>query len=211
MHAYKFLAEGAVGPFTAFAWPVPGSSAPGAWVDARPGDPLDRGIFALRARDLPFWIERELWRVELAEPVRVADHQVAAARARLVARVAAWDAAAALAYARACAFRTRDVAAEGLRAAGLVAEADRLLASDDLRLLELVARDVNAGERAGTPRGLAGFVVEACLFGLHGGAGEAGFILENVAAACSGGPRADAERLWQAGWLARHLALEEPA
>ncbi|HET7825985.1 MAG TPA: hypothetical protein VFK90_11660, partial [Anaeromyxobacter sp.] len=85
MIAWKFLAEGAVAPFTGFRWP-----APGEWV-AAPRGRADAWIHACRAGDLPHWLDRELWSIELDAPVRTARYQVASPRARLVARVAGWD------------------------------------------------------------------------------------------------------------------------
>ena len=37
MIAYKFLCAGGLGPFSRYAWPLPRSERPGAWVIA-PGD-----------------------------------------------------------------------------------------------------------------------------------------------------------------------------
>ena len=51
--AYKFLDEGAVGPFTGFRWPAR------EWVDAAGVDPCLEGIHACRVRDLPVWLGRE--------------------------------------------------------------------------------------------------------------------------------------------------------
>ncbi|HEY6001915.1 MAG TPA: hypothetical protein VIV57_03510, partial [Anaeromyxobacter sp.] len=103
MIAYKFLAEGAVAPFTGFRWPRPGE-----WVTA-PSSP-DRWVHACRARDLPHWVGEELWSIELGEPLRESRYQIASPRARLVARVAGWTPALGREYARACALRARDLA-----------------------------------------------------------------------------------------------------
>jgi hypothetical protein len=102
--AWKFLAGGAVGPFTRFRWPTDG-----AWVEA-PVDDDARWIHACRVADLPYWLGPELWRVELAGDVVAAPHHVVAPRARLVGRVAGWDAACAAELGRVCAARARELA-----------------------------------------------------------------------------------------------------
>jgi hypothetical protein len=95
--AFKFLAKGAVAPFTGFRWP-----GPGVWVGA-PANRDDAG-------DLPYWLQEELWRIELEEPVRATRYQIASPHARLVARIPRWDRAFGREYARACALRARDLA-----------------------------------------------------------------------------------------------------
>ena len=73
--AYKFLAPGGVSPFTGFRWP-----GAGTWVSA-PDEREEHWIFACRDRDLPYWLDEELWRVELDAPVREARYQIASPRA----------------------------------------------------------------------------------------------------------------------------------
>jgi hypothetical protein len=87
--AYKFLREGRVGPFTGFRW------EPATWVEI--GDPVlcDRGVHACRPGDLPFWINDELWEVELDGDVVAGERQVVAPRGQLVRRIDAWTKAAA--------------------------------------------------------------------------------------------------------------------
>jgi hypothetical protein len=106
MLAYKFLRPGAVGPFSGFAWPV------GPWVTADARVTRCRaGIHGCRAEDLPWWLQEELWVAELADPVTEAERKVVASRARLVARVDAWNAESSQAFADACARRAREHAA----------------------------------------------------------------------------------------------------
>ncbi|TMB29276.1 MAG: hypothetical protein E6J62_16375 [Deltaproteobacteria bacterium] len=62
MIAYKFLAAGRTGPFTGYVWPER------QWVDA-PSSREGAGVHACRIADLPFWIDHELWQIELAGPV----------------------------------------------------------------------------------------------------------------------------------------------
>ena len=61
MIGYKFLGTGGVAPFSSFAWPT---GSPGPWVEAEP-HMCASGIHACRAGDLPFWINAELWEIEL--------------------------------------------------------------------------------------------------------------------------------------------------
>jgi hypothetical protein len=134
--AYKFLAPGAIGPFTGFAWPVPSAAAPGRWVEA-PDDREDHGVHACRERDLAFWLDAELWRAELADPVTDAQRQVISPRARLLERIVAWDAAAARGFAEACLSRARELCTtrlSGTLAAalrGYLAEAAEFLEAGD--------------------------------------------------------------------------------
>ena len=82
--AYKFLDEGTVGPFTGFRWPV------GEWVEAESPEPCRSGVHACRARDLPFWLGRELWEIELDGKIVEQERKVVAERGRLVRRLDEW-------------------------------------------------------------------------------------------------------------------------
>jgi hypothetical protein len=100
--AYKFLDEGAVGPFTGFRWPV------GDWVEAKGVDPCLTGIHACRVRDLPVWLGRELWEIELDGDVLERERKLVAQRGRLTRRIDAWDENAARDFGRFCMRRTRE-------------------------------------------------------------------------------------------------------
>lgn len=84
MIAYKFLADGAVAPFTGFRWPVD------QWVVAEALAPCREGIHACRARDLPYWLGRELWEIELDGKILEQERKVIAERGRLVRRRTEW-------------------------------------------------------------------------------------------------------------------------
>jgi hypothetical protein len=130
--AYKFLTPGAVGLFSRLAWPVPVNGRPGAWVEAEgPLEVCRNGIHACGSRDLIDWIDAELWRVELGEPVMESEAGFVAARGRLVSRVGGWDEVAARALAGACVLRARDRAAEALERAGRAADARGLRRVDE--------------------------------------------------------------------------------
>jgi len=83
--AYKFLEAGAVSPFAGFRWPLD------EWVDAAGADPCRRGIHACRIRDLPFWLNDELWEIELDGDIVEQERKVVAPRGRLVRRVDGWN------------------------------------------------------------------------------------------------------------------------
>jgi len=102
--AYKFLRPDRVAPFTRFRW------TPGEWVAAEPGVVVcERGVHACRAEALPYWIDRELWGIELDGEIAESAYKVAAERARLLDRLETWDEAARVELGRACAARPREL------------------------------------------------------------------------------------------------------
>ena len=122
MIAYKTLRPGAVAPFSHVRWPQPASDdAPGAWVHGASSGPsvCRAGVHACDVTQLPFWLGEELWQVELAEPVRTERLKLVAPAGRLVGRVAAWDEAAALAFAADTTERIR-----AIDTGGYIAEAE---------------------------------------------------------------------------------------
>jgi hypothetical protein len=190
--AFKFLARGAVSPFTGFHWPPPG-----AWVRVK-DDRADAWVHACRPGDLPHWLDEELWRVELEEPVREARYQVAAPGARLVGRVAEWDEGLARAYARACALRARDLAIPHLEPAAREA----LSAPTELQAIAAAAGAAAAISRA------AGFVADAAYNAQHVGPATTSYIAAVLASSLGGGLAAfEGERAWQARWLSERLGL----
>jgi hypothetical protein len=108
--AYKFLRADGTGVFTGFAWPLP-DGQPGAWVQA-PIEHCRSGVHACRLHDLPLWLGRELYEIELAGTLVEERTKVVAERGRLLRRVDAWDDATRTAYAGACADRARGYAAQ---------------------------------------------------------------------------------------------------
>jgi hypothetical protein len=100
--AYKFLDDGAVGPFTGFRWPVE------EWVEADGVDLCSEGIHACRVRDLPVWLGRELWEIELEGDVVQQELKLVAPRGRLMRRIDEWDDEVAHEFGRFCAQRTRE-------------------------------------------------------------------------------------------------------
>ena len=108
MIAYKFLRAGGTSPFTGFAWPVP-EGEPGPWIEA-PAEPCRSGIHACRRDDLPLWLGRELYEIELDGEIVEEPPKLVASRARLVRRIEDWDDRLRDEYARTCADRAHELA-----------------------------------------------------------------------------------------------------
>jgi hypothetical protein len=134
--AYKFLAAGAVGPFSGFGWPTTGE-----WVEA--ADELDvcrNGIHACTVDELSEWVGDELWTIELGGRILQEEGVLVAERGRLLERIEAWNADAAQGFAVDCARRLREHAEadERLRPFAEDAETQIGLASDP-KLIAVVA------------------------------------------------------------------------
>lgn len=133
MIAYKFLAESGIGRFSERAWPLPQADGPGEWVSvAPPVSPCIRGIHATRASHLAYWLDNQLWQIELAGELVETESAVVAERGRLVRRIEQWNEAAWSALCAFCTERTnamfervqRDAPSELQRARFLVSEVD---------------------------------------------------------------------------------------
>jgi hypothetical protein len=109
--AYKFLRRDGAAPFTRHPWPLPDDGGPGAWVEA-PVVPCRSGIHACRDADLPLWLGRELYEVELDGEIVEERTKVIAPRARLLRRIDAWDDATRDAFTRDCADRAHTLVRE---------------------------------------------------------------------------------------------------
>jgi hypothetical protein len=105
--AYKFLRRDGTSLFTGFSWPLP-NGEPGRWVDARV-DPCRSGIHACRVSDLPYWLGRVLYEIELEGEVVELGSKLVAPRGRLVRRVDGWDDELRDAYTRMCAERAHEL------------------------------------------------------------------------------------------------------
>ncbi len=204
----KFLARGAVGPFTGFAWPTPSASSPGAWVDVPPTNFPDRGIHVCLVEQLAYWLDEELWEVELDGAVRHAPMQLIASRARLLRRVASWTEEAARELAHACAFKARDAAADFLKRNRCGKDADQLIACSDLTQLERAARVMSATDKTNFLANLTGYVADAAAFAKINRVGTVCYVAADLARAASRAPEAAvSERIWQGRWIAARLQL----
>jgi hypothetical protein len=110
MTAYKFLARGAAGPISGFAWPVPRGAA-GAWIEVEgPLALCARGVHVCRAGDLAHWLHDELWVVEVDGDQIEGIDCIVVRRARLVRRVDGWIDGGASRLAKACLERAAGLA-----------------------------------------------------------------------------------------------------
>ena len=147
--AYKFLAPGAVGPFTGHRWEVD------RWVEVDALDPCRRGIHACRVRDLPIWLGAELWEIELDGDVVEQDRKVVASRGRLTRRIDGWTPIVAQRFGRSCARRVRVRYGHLPQLSGFVVDIDRFVAQRRIPIAGFAA--ARAAELAG---GGAGYEAE---------------------------------------------------
>jgi len=209
MIAFKFLALGAVGPFTGFAWPTPTRSGPGAWVEVPPESVPNRGIHACLTDDLSFWLDDELWIAELAGPVQRSSDQLISSRGRLLQRTA-WARDVAIELGKACTFKARDAAARVLQGNGRATDADRLLSCSNLVELKGVAREISGPCKTDSLANLAGYVADAATFANVGEVATVTYIVAEFARASAGATAAASERAWQGRWIAERLKLPQP-
>jgi hypothetical protein len=103
MVGYKFLAKGAIGPISGYAWPAPRGVEPGPWIEV--DGPLalcSRGVHLCAPTDLAHWLHDELWHVESdGDPIQGIDCFIVR-RARLVRRVDVWSHEGSARFARSC-------------------------------------------------------------------------------------------------------------
>lgn len=87
--AYKFLASDRTARFSQVRWPWPAKA--GEWVSAAAVTGTCRpAVHACRAKDLAFWLDQGLWRVELAGEVTESGTKIVAQRGRLLEPVDRW-------------------------------------------------------------------------------------------------------------------------
>lgn len=87
--AYKFLAPDRTAPFAQVRWPEPG--ADGRWILASAAVGIcHRAVHACRAKDLAYWLDQRLWRVELAGEITESATKIVAERGRLLDPVDGW-------------------------------------------------------------------------------------------------------------------------
>jgi hypothetical protein len=106
--AYKFLRSDGTSVFTGYRWSLPKGS-PGPWLDAAV-EPCRSGIHACRASDLPLWIGRDLYEIELDGEIVEHRTKLVASRGRLVRRVEGWTEECRDAYTRMWADRAHELA-----------------------------------------------------------------------------------------------------
>ena len=203
--ALKFLAAGRISPFGGRRWPEPFGDAPGHWVRPAGGE-----VYACRVIDLPWWLEAELWEVELEDPVATLECQLLAPAGRLMRRIQAWDEAAVLEYGAACALRARDFAVNVLREEGRTTEAETLAEPGELDGVARLARSLGADAVRRRGANLAAYVAESAARAAQGAGAAAANIAANAAVVARRHPAAfGVEREWQARWIARRTGLAQ--
>ena len=202
MIAFKFLRAGRVGPFSRFQWPDAGS-----WVRPTADASLcSRGIHACRIQDLPWWLDDQLWEIELDGEVTVGRHKLLAAAGRLVSRVDAWTPTLAEEYGVVCAWRARDHAVRSLDRAGRSAAAAELAACVSLEEVHTTVRRT-LDDVARHPISLA-MARDGALRAISGPPTTAAYIAAHAAGRVDGPLGYVAERTWQSAWLSDRLALD---
>jgi len=142
--AYKFLDAGRIAPFTRFQWPE------NEWVSADRLAPCKAGVHACRVRDLPIWIDDELWEVELGGDVVAYPRKVVASRGRLTRRIDAWTPALADEFAAMLVSHTRRRFGSIPVLSGFVVDIARFRATNRVPIAGFAA--ARAAELSGGPR-----------------------------------------------------------
>jgi hypothetical protein len=211
--AYAFLSEGAVAPLSGFVWPKPTDGEHGAWVETH--EAPDEALRGYRVEDLPYWLDDELWSIELEGALAERHHVLLVERARLLRRIDAWDEPLAWEFADACARRVAERAIAALRDEGRADAAALLEEARDLEGLERAASA--AADHPGRAGMLAGYVADVSFYARDAGvaARAAGVAAKMTAFALARDvvdvpgydQRLANERAWQAAWLADRLGL----
>jgi hypothetical protein len=208
--AYKFLDGEGRAVFSGFRWT---DGPPGRWIETGAVVPCREGIHGCRAADLAWWVNEELWEIELDGDVVEAPRKVAARRGRILRRLDGWAGGAAPEFAEAVTFRARDSA---LAVSGSRPELAALADCPRVDEIRPAAQAALGGLEDGSVAHVAvGLVADAAFFAdqhiCH-----APFIsacAAGHAAAARTGSRADwragfeGERAWQSAWITRRLEL----
>jgi hypothetical protein len=208
--AYKFLDGEGRAVFSGFRWTgVPA----GNWIETAAVRPCRDGIHGCRPPDLAWWINEELWEVELDGEVTDAGRKVVARRGRLRRRIDGWAGGGAAEFAAAVIFRARDAA---LAVGGASPALEALANCRELDGVAPAARAGLAGLEEGSPAHVAvGLVADAAFFA------DQHICHAPFISACAGGHAAaartgrredwraglEAERAWQSAWIAERLGL----
>ena len=193
---------------------MPTGGTPGAWLEGDERFPV-RGY---PLAELPHWLDDELWEVELHGEIAPDDHSLTARRGRLIHRMVGWDAASAWAFVDASAERARTLAVHLLEAGGHTQQAAAIAAAPSDRLVAVC--DAVAVTLDGLHAELAAFPADCLRYAADAHSPGAAAAVAGYIAAHAAGRRADdydegadAERAWQARWLAAVLDVgdREPA
>jgi hypothetical protein len=149
MKAWKFLDTTGRSVFTKFQWSLP-ERGPGEWYETPlPVGLCVNGVHACRKQDLSYWLNVQLWEMELDGEIVESDHLIVASRARLIRRIEEWETVSAE-FARWAVERSRNQAVHQLERDGFVAVANELKTCPTLdalgALASLIAGDANMTE-----------------------------------------------------------------
>jgi DNA-directed RNA polymerase specialized sigma24 family protein len=206
--AYKFLRAGRIGPFSGEAWPADGPVEASGLLEA-----CRNGVHGCRVGDLPYWLDDELWEIELSGDVLEDRLKLVARGGRLVRRVDAWNDATRRAFAEWCLRRVARHSAAELRDAGLESEAEALeSAATPNDVAAAAAPAAAAAQRAGLANAerLGSYAADAVEWTKSLPPSGVAYVAAHTADARSRAESADAfasERVLQAQWLAEHLGL----
>lgn len=216
MRAYKFLNSDGCSLLTGHRWPLPQGTVPGSWIDVGAVRPCHQGVHACRPEDLPYWLDTDLWEIDLAGEIVEADHKVAAQRGRIVGRIDAWSTVQSE-FSEMSVWRTRDFAITAVTAEGRNDLAERLQSAvtlDQLTEFWDVAQEFDVD----SPMGRAvGYVADGAEMAMTDEPSPAPFVAAvaaGFAAMYAKGDEASfhtafaTERSYQATWLACRLALK---
>lgn len=215
--AYKFLDRHGCTLFRAVRWPLPQGDGPGPWLEAAAARPCREGIHACRPQDLAYWVQHELWEIELDGDVVEAERKVVARRGRLVRRLDAWAEHVGKDFGAWCAWRAREQAIAILERTGDQDWARELGQAATLGELREVGRRAAAAlDGDSAPGSAAALAADAAQLALTDLIAEAPFVAACAAghaATFDGGGRHDfdlaftAERAAQSDWVATRLGL----
>ena len=214
MIAYKFLPGGGVAPFRGVTGPAGGDycvAAEGPLAACR------NGVHGCRVRDLPYWLDDELWEIELDGEVIEDELKLVARRGRLVSAVEAWDDEARRSFAERCLLRVAKHAADELRDAGLDTEAAALEAAeatDDVAAAAGFAVEAARAAGAANAERLASYAADAVDWTKALPPSGVAYVAAHAADSRSRSDAPDAfaaERALQAQWLAESLGLSPDA
>jgi hypothetical protein len=206
--AFKFLQAGRVAPFSGETWPEDGLvEATGPLVPCR------NGVHGCRLEHLPYWLDEELWEIELEGEVVEDELKLLGRRGRLVQRIDAWDEETRRAFAQMCLGRVVHHAARELHDSGLEAPAARLAEAAEPAEIAAAARAAVAAAATGgatNAERLAAYAEDAVDWAASLPPSGVAYVAAHAADSRSRAESADdfaAERALQAHWLAEALGL----
>lgn len=153
---YGSLGRDATGSLSGFRWPQPVNGTPGDWVHAGADAPREV-VRAVRLEQLPWWLDEELWEVELGGALAEDGRAIAAERARLVRRVDAWTPETANELVVVCEQRVRDSELTEYAADVMLYAADARSPASAAAVAAYISAHALAGGDRNAPEYQAGF------------------------------------------------------